>query len=244
MSVTNAISSIIAIGALIQISPPLGEGVARPETWIRGLAFVGIVADLGQYVRRLCGHPPHARNVPQIGGRTMTDNLATAAYMGATILFILSLGGLSNPEILAPGQRVRHDRHGNRRRRHHCSGRESPRPVSAGSPAPCWSAPPLGFMPPARCSMTQMPELVALMHSLVGFAACTVGFASYIDTSMAIHRRRKLHSRGRDLHRRADRRRDLHRLRDRVRQAVRQGSAASRCFCPDGTGSTLPASWS
>ncbi len=43
MSVTNAISSIIAIGALIQISPPLGEGVARPETWIRGLAFVGIV---------------------------------------------------------------------------------------------------------------------------------------------------------------------------------------------------------
>jgi NAD(P) transhydrogenase subunit alpha len=42
MSVTNAISSIIAIGALVQIAPPLGEAV-RPETWIRGLAFVGIV---------------------------------------------------------------------------------------------------------------------------------------------------------------------------------------------------------
>jgi NAD(P) transhydrogenase subunit beta len=31
--------------------------------------------------------------------------------------------------------------------------------------------------------MTQMPELVALMHSLVGLAACLVGYASYVDTS-------------------------------------------------------------
>ena len=43
MSVTNAISSIIAIGALIQVAPPL-EGVAegRPSSWILGLAVVAL----------------------------------------------------------------------------------------------------------------------------------------------------------------------------------------------------------
>lgn len=47
MSVTNAISSIIAIGALVQIAPPLAptltDVASRPEGWIRGLAAVGIV---------------------------------------------------------------------------------------------------------------------------------------------------------------------------------------------------------
>ena len=41
MSVTNAISSIIAIGALVQIAPPLSGSLA-PNEWIRWLAFVGI----------------------------------------------------------------------------------------------------------------------------------------------------------------------------------------------------------
>jgi H+-translocating NAD(P) transhydrogenase subunit alpha len=41
MSVTNAISSIIAIGALVQIAPPLAGG-ASPDTWIRWLAMGGI----------------------------------------------------------------------------------------------------------------------------------------------------------------------------------------------------------
>ncbi|MSQ55095.1 MAG: Re/Si-specific NAD(P)(+) transhydrogenase subunit alpha [Betaproteobacteria bacterium] len=46
MSVTNAISSIIAIGALVQVAPPLMETAAtagdRPEAWILGLAVAGI----------------------------------------------------------------------------------------------------------------------------------------------------------------------------------------------------------
>jgi NAD(P) transhydrogenase subunit alpha len=42
MSVTNAISSIIAIGALVQIAPPLEIGLDRPDGWIRWLAVAGI----------------------------------------------------------------------------------------------------------------------------------------------------------------------------------------------------------
>jgi NAD(P) transhydrogenase subunit alpha len=42
MSVTNAISSIIAIGALVQVAPPIAAGGDRPEVWILGLAVAGI----------------------------------------------------------------------------------------------------------------------------------------------------------------------------------------------------------
>ena len=42
MSVTNAISSIIIIGALVQIAPPAMAGMSRPDEIIRWLAVVGI----------------------------------------------------------------------------------------------------------------------------------------------------------------------------------------------------------
>ena len=46
MSVTNAVSSIIAIGALVQVAPPVaqaaGEAAGRPTAWIVGLAVVSI----------------------------------------------------------------------------------------------------------------------------------------------------------------------------------------------------------
>ena len=43
MSVTNAVSSIIAIGALVQIAPPLSAGISRPDEVIRWLAVGSIV---------------------------------------------------------------------------------------------------------------------------------------------------------------------------------------------------------
>ena len=44
MSVTNAISSIIAIGALVQVAPPLADGPGdRPSTLILGLAVAALV---------------------------------------------------------------------------------------------------------------------------------------------------------------------------------------------------------
>jgi NAD(P) transhydrogenase subunit alpha len=42
MSVTNAISSIITIGALIQIAPQVPAGTVRPDELIRWIAIVGI----------------------------------------------------------------------------------------------------------------------------------------------------------------------------------------------------------
>jgi H+-translocating NAD(P) transhydrogenase subunit alpha len=43
MSVTNAISSIIAIGALVQVAPPLaGAGADRPNQLILGLAVFAL----------------------------------------------------------------------------------------------------------------------------------------------------------------------------------------------------------
>ncbi len=42
MSVTNAISSIIAIGALVQVAPPIADSADRPVAWIVALAVLSI----------------------------------------------------------------------------------------------------------------------------------------------------------------------------------------------------------
>jgi len=112
----------------------------------------------------------------------MTSSLATVSYIGATILFILSLGGLANPETARRGNLFG------------IVGMAiavlatilGPRVTPAGIP---WIIGALavgggiGLFAAKKVQMTQMPELVALMHSLVGLAACLVGFASYVDTS-------------------------------------------------------------
>jgi NAD(P) transhydrogenase subunit beta len=110
----------------------------------------------------------------------MPITLTTVSYIGATILFILSLGGLSNPET---------SRRGNL---YGIIGMTiavlatvfGPQVTAAGYG---WIIGALavgaavGLYAARVVKMTQMPELVALMHSLVGIAAVLVGFANYID---------------------------------------------------------------
>src|SRR5512140_2930879 len=114
----------------------------------------------------------------------MSANIATMAYIAAIILFILSLGGLSNPET---------SRRGNL---YGMIGMAiavlatvfGPRVTLAGVPyivGALLVGGSVGLYAARKVQMTQMPELVALMHSLVGLAACLVGYASYVDTSIA-----------------------------------------------------------
>jgi H+-translocating NAD(P) transhydrogenase subunit beta len=112
----------------------------------------------------------------------MSEGLATVAYIGAIVLFILSLGGLSHPETARRGNLFG------------IVGMTiavlatvlGPRVTPAGY---AWIGGALaigavvGLVAAKKVRMTQMPELVAAMHSLVGLAACLVGFASYVDTS-------------------------------------------------------------
>ena len=48
----------------------------------------------------------------------MSASLTSLAYLVAAVLFILALRGLSSPGHVAPGQPLRHDRHGRGGGRH------------------------------------------------------------------------------------------------------------------------------
>src|ERR1043166_3651362 len=115
----------------------------------------------------------------------MSASLATVCYIAATILFILSLGGLSNPES---------SRRGNL---YGMIGMAiavlatvfGPR-VTPGALG--WIAVALvlgggiGLYLARTVKMTQTPELVAFMHSLVGLVAMLVGYASFIDPTASV----------------------------------------------------------
>jgi len=111
----------------------------------------------------------------------MPEGLVTVAYIGATILFVLALGGLSNPEtarrgniygmtgmgiaLLATIFGVVSENYG----------------LLIGGLVIGGA---IGLVLARRVQMTQMPELVAILHSLVGLAAVFVGFASFTDPDM------------------------------------------------------------
>ncbi|MDD5332818.1 MAG: Re/Si-specific NAD(P)(+) transhydrogenase subunit beta [Rhodoferax sp.] len=110
----------------------------------------------------------------------MNSSLATVAYIGATILFILSLGGLSNQESSRRGNlfgmigmtiAVLATVFGPQ--------------VNSGGYAWIIAAMVvgggIGLYLARMVQMTQMPELVAFMHSMVGLAAVLVGFATFVD---------------------------------------------------------------
>jgi NAD(P) transhydrogenase subunit beta len=116
----------------------------------------------------------------------MSASLATVSYIGATILFILSLGGLSNQSTALRGNlygmigmtiAVLATVFG---------------PKVSGFASYAWIIGAMvvgggiGLYAARTVQMTQMPELVALMHSMVGLAAMLVGFATYIDTSIPL----------------------------------------------------------
>ena len=108
----------------------------------------------------------------------MSEGITTVAYIGASILFILSLGGLSNQEtarrgniygivgmaiaILATILSTQIDNY----------------LVLIGAVVIGGA---IGMYAASKVEMTQMPQLVAILHSFVGMAAVLVGLATYVD---------------------------------------------------------------
>jgi NAD(P) transhydrogenase subunit beta len=109
----------------------------------------------------------------------MSQSLVTMSYIVATILFILSLSGLSKQETARRGNY------------YGMLGMA----IAIGATALSASVTSyvmliialtiggvIGAKAATKVEMTQMPELVAIMHSLVGLAAVLVGYTNFMDT--------------------------------------------------------------
>jgi NAD(P) transhydrogenase subunit beta len=114
----------------------------------------------------------------------MTASLSTVCYLAATILFILCLGGLSDQETSRRGNlygivgmtiAVLATVFGTQ-----VTASGYVYILAAMVVGAC-----IGLYAARIVKMTQMPELVALMHSLVGLAAMLVGYANFIDPAVA-----------------------------------------------------------
>jgi NAD(P) transhydrogenase subunit beta len=110
----------------------------------------------------------------------MESGLLTFAYLTASVLFILSLRGLSSQETARQGNL------------YGMLGMLVAVLATASSPqvtsypqigAVIGVAVLLGAVMAARVAMTGMPELVAILHSFVGLAAVLVGLAAYYDAT-------------------------------------------------------------
>ena len=112
----------------------------------------------------------------------MSGSMASVAYIGAIILFILCLGGLSNQETARRGNFYGMVGMGIAV----LATVVGPRVAPGGLPwivAAMVAGGGIGLRLTRVVKMTQMPELVAFMHSMVGLAAMLVGFANEIDPS-------------------------------------------------------------
>jgi NAD(P) transhydrogenase subunit beta len=113
----------------------------------------------------------------------MSQGIITMSYLGASILFILALGGLSNQESA---------RRGNLFGMTGMAiallatiiGIVSDNYVLMFGCILVGGA--VGLLLAKKVEMTQMPELVAILHSLVGLAAVIVGFGTFLDHNIIL----------------------------------------------------------
>lgn len=107
----------------------------------------------------------------------MQQSLITVAYIAASALFILSLGGLSRQETARRGNWYGIIGMVIALIATAAAMNAGGLPVLAAALIPGLV---IGAVLASRVQMTSMPELVAILHSFVGLAAVLVGFATYL----------------------------------------------------------------
>ena len=108
----------------------------------------------------------------------LSAGIVTVAYIAATILFILALGGLSNQETARRGNVYGMVGMGIALLATVFGAVTQNYELLIGA---LLIGATVGVVLARRVQMTQMPELVAILHSLVGLAAVFVGYASFMD---------------------------------------------------------------